>query len=173
MRTLYLHLALMSHNVSKSLWCKACLMFIFSNTRVYVKSHAMFWLQHKRKILLMHIWLTKVYTQMGNTISDPVSTLCQYSYKELEGATNVQNRLDASRDHCNGSPPELRQICTDVQTWRNNHWLSGDSLLNLLSWQLWWLPSCSMPSYGHYSLDHICDCITALMSVHVIKSRLT
>lgn len=39
-----------------------------------------------------------------------------YSYKEFKGATNVQNRLDPSRDHSNGSSAQLCQICTDVQT---------------------------------------------------------
>lgn len=45
----------------------------------------------------------------------------QYSYQKLKCAADVQNRLDTSRDHCNGRPAKLYQVCTDVQTWRENH----------------------------------------------------
>lgn len=49
-----------------------------------------------------------------------MKTLSEHSYKELQGATDVQNRLDTGRDDCDGSPAERCQIGADVQTWRND-----------------------------------------------------
>lgn len=47
--------------------------------------------------------------------------LHHYSDQELEGAADVQNRLDTSWDHSDGSPAELHQVCADVQTCRKKH----------------------------------------------------
>jgi hypothetical protein len=38
------------------------------------------------------------------------------SHEKLKGAADVQDGLDPSGDHSNGSPPQLGEVGTDIQT---------------------------------------------------------